>query len=345
MEKIQWHASAYFPINNFEVYLMKRKRILCTALFILTFLLLSKILAVARAEKSIPIKENLFRVDFVGTDLGWAVGYYGKIVHTVDGGKTWATQEAGVNKLLSGVDFVDADNGWVVGYGPTILNTKDGGKTWSAQKSLEKIFLSSIHFANTQKGWAAGEYGTILYTENGGDNWVKQFSSEDAMLYDISFFDEANGMAVGEFGTVFLTTDGGKQWATSPTGVDNVFFSCQALDAKNLWAVGIDSIVLHSTDSGASWETIDTKINKVLPFYRIKFRDTKNGIICGQGFSIVTNDGGKTWKFSMFKNSDAQYMWMGDITFTGTQTAWCVGAHGRILNSENNGESWKETGY
>ena len=73
----------------------------------------------------ISLKENLFGVDFADEQNGWAVGYYGKILHTADGGKTWTDQANGAKKVLSDVDFVDANTGWVVGYGPTILYTEN----------------------------------------------------------------------------------------------------------------------------------------------------------------------------------------------------------------------------
>ena len=82
-------------------------------------------------------------VDLIDAQRGWAVGdthwdqerraYVGTIIVTIDGGATWADQEAGTAETLRGVDFVDAHMGWAVGAGSTILHTTDGGAHWARQ--------------------------------------------------------------------------------------------------------------------------------------------------------------------------------------------------------------------
>jgi photosystem II stability/assembly factor-like uncharacterized protein len=80
-----------------------------------------------------PFTDNasaLNAVDFVDAQHGWAVGFYGSIVATDDGGATWHVQEQ--NRSFEkpwwlGVHFVDANNGWVVGEGGAIWHTTTGG--------------------------------------------------------------------------------------------------------------------------------------------------------------------------------------------------------------------------
>ena len=66
---------------------------------------------------------------------GWAVGFGGTIVHTSDGGATWAAQTSGTTNEFFSVEFTDASNGWAVGDNGTIVHTSDGGATWSGQDS------------------------------------------------------------------------------------------------------------------------------------------------------------------------------------------------------------------
>lgn len=140
---------------------------------------------------AIHLKDNLFGVDFVDGQNGWAAGYYGCIVHTSDGGRTWSFQACSTSHPLSSVDFVDRMNGWAVGYGPTILHTADGGNTWVSQKTDEEIaFLSAVRFVTDKKGWCVGEWGTVLYTDDGGLTWKPQSTGEDAILYNLDFADE-----------------------------------------------------------------------------------------------------------------------------------------------------------
>jgi len=73
----------------------------------------------------------IYGIDFKGPLLGWAVGAYGSIVHTDDGGYTWEIQAERVHyekPNLYDVFFVDEKNGWVVGEGGAIYHTSTGGE-------------------------------------------------------------------------------------------------------------------------------------------------------------------------------------------------------------------------
>jgi hypothetical protein len=77
----------------------------------------------------------LYGITFQSAGEGWAVGERGGVFHTLDGGTTWARQQAGTAETLTAISFADAHIGWIVGSGNTILHTTDGGTTWTAQES------------------------------------------------------------------------------------------------------------------------------------------------------------------------------------------------------------------
>jgi hypothetical protein len=62
-------------------------------------------------------------VSFADANHGTAVGAFGTIVRTIDGGSSWVGETSGTDYDLAGVSFTDADNGTAVGYGGTILRT------------------------------------------------------------------------------------------------------------------------------------------------------------------------------------------------------------------------------
>jgi photosystem II stability/assembly factor-like uncharacterized protein len=66
-------------------------------------------------------------VSFVDANTGTAVGNYGTILRTRDGGVTWTPQTSGTTNPLYGVSFMDANTGTVVGGTGTILRTTTGG--------------------------------------------------------------------------------------------------------------------------------------------------------------------------------------------------------------------------
>ena len=74
------------------------------------------------------------------TNAGTAVGDFGAIVRTTDGGATWVAQDSGTQDLLIGVSMTDANTGTAVGTSgdlirETSFRTTDGGATWVTQES------------------------------------------------------------------------------------------------------------------------------------------------------------------------------------------------------------------
>lgn len=73
------------------------------------------------------IKGGVGKIFFVNDTTGWALGAYGSIVHTDDGGTTWVVQK-GRDTLNYYLDlwFSDEKKGWVLGNAHTIFHTDDG---------------------------------------------------------------------------------------------------------------------------------------------------------------------------------------------------------------------------
>src|SRR5438477_1289139 len=97
-------------------------------------------------QNPLPQGNWLFGVSFTDANNGTAVGWYGTILRTTDGGRHWIIQSSGTTNLLYGVSFVDANNGTVVGANGTILRTADGGQSWVSQTSGTTNALFSVSF-------------------------------------------------------------------------------------------------------------------------------------------------------------------------------------------------------
>ena len=93
----------------------------------------------------------LFDVSFADTNIGTAVGDFGTILRTTNGGIDWVPQTSGTMKTLYGVSFTDANNGTVgfeLGGTGIILRTTDGGNNWIEQTSysLRKARTVSMRY-------------------------------------------------------------------------------------------------------------------------------------------------------------------------------------------------------
>src|SRR5688572_18175678 len=72
-------------------------------------------------EKSSTPHDDLFAVDGRRSGAKTAVGKFGLILTTQDGGRTWQRRASGTSKALGAVSFGDAGNGYVVGSGGAVL--------------------------------------------------------------------------------------------------------------------------------------------------------------------------------------------------------------------------------
>ena len=126
--------------------------------------------------------QSVFFTDYLN---GWAVGWFGELIHTTDGGSTWVPQESGrTDELLFSVFFNTPTSGWVVG-GESgcdlvncdsllgeqniILRTINSGTTWTTfpVNLPNQAHWTKIFFLSPDTGWIVGAGGTILRTNNG----------------------------------------------------------------------------------------------------------------------------------------------------------------------------------
>lgn len=304
----------------------------------------------ARSETVRQAGQDLFSVSFPTEKDGWACGRWGTILHTQDGGLTWAPQKSGTDYSLTSIFFADAQNGWAVGEQGIILNTRNGGKAWEQQKSPLTSYLMGVHFINGQKGWVVGERTTILYTEDAGKSWKLQFKDEDYILKSISFCDDKNGWAVGEFGFIYHTDNGGATWKkqagdygfSDETGEmigGNMLFSIVAVNPRTALAVGIDGYVIKTRNSGETWEP---QTSKGIPKTHLYGVTQKLGtvVIGGNSILLASKDEGISFQ-NVKATPEITYGWIYGISPRGNAGFVAVGKAGWIYVSDNKGTEWK----
>ena len=153
--------------------------------------------------------ENLAAIQFLGQS-GWIAGFDGVILHTADGGRTWARQETGTKESLESVFFLDADHGWAAGWAGTILRTTDGGKSWKMIRAdAANWSLSAIYFKDANNGWIVGFSGQILRSRDAGLTWQALKSPVNTWLSAVAF-DRANRGWITADESLLLSEDGGE---------------------------------------------------------------------------------------------------------------------------------------
>jgi photosystem II stability/assembly factor-like uncharacterized protein len=148
-------------------------------------------------------------VAFADAEHGWAVGGLGQVVHTADGGDTWARQKltcswATCNRRLFALDLIDAREGWIAGEG--LYHTTDGGAHWNEREVDVSVDWHDLRFVDPSNGWIAGNHGAVMRTTDGGASWVLVENDVSAFtLRGMSFVAPEQGWFVGDGGTILTT--------------------------------------------------------------------------------------------------------------------------------------------
>ncbi len=103
---------------------------------------------------------RLRAVSVVG-NVAWTVGG-SQMFRTVDGGRTWLTQQPYVTADLLDIKFLDVREGWAVGSQGTLLHTQDGGVHWSDESIKSGHALERLFVLDRNHAWAVGFGGIIL---------------------------------------------------------------------------------------------------------------------------------------------------------------------------------------
>ncbi|HET6494096.1 MAG TPA: YCF48-related protein, partial [Thermoleophilia bacterium] len=200
-----------------------------------------------------PQGNQLTAVDFVNRSTGWAVGTYGTILRSSDGGATWRSQTSGTTANLYDVAAIDGRTAWAVGQGGLILRTGDGGRTWQAQDAQTLSTFFSIAAPSVKRAWAVGDHGLVRVTADGGKTWRRQYSKTSQPLFSVTFLDGSRGWAGGGGGRLLSTRDGGRHWLLQRTMINESLHAIAFVDSWHGVAAGAGGSLLVSSDGGGSW--------------------------------------------------------------------------------------------
>lgn len=332
------------------------------------------------AEQKWRLHDNLMGLSFCNDDLnGWAVGHYGTIVHSTDGGTTWEYQRSGVPTDLISVWAKTPESAWAVGNQGVVLHTVDGGKNWKKVSIGRKDLFNDICFLSATDGWIVGEFSLILQTTDGGTTWQRVYGGEPPpidfskvdkntrleddfgieeevyTLNSIYFSDGQHGWAAGEMGLIVATVDGGTTWAKQPSGTERSLTDVEFFDNSLGFAVGLDGTIIKTLDGGASW--VPDKPTVVTHYYGVTFKrygseiERKDAIAVGQGViathSFYKKEYLQNWVPALEMKYKIDFNWMNRVAViskTGERLL-AVGHEGLILVSETGGSEWDMVPY
>lgn len=108
-------------------------------------------------------------LQFIDADNAVALGEFGLVAVSTDGGETWARREPIPNEFYPyAALFISPQEGWVSGLAGQMLHTSDGGQTWVRQTNNAQVPLYRL-FLHGQVPHGVGAGGMVARLER--DHW------------------------------------------------------------------------------------------------------------------------------------------------------------------------------
>lgn len=203
-------------------------------------------------QARVPVSVGITAVHFPTPLQGWAVGHFGTVLHTDDGGETWHAQLTGAQAA----GHVLAEAQALPANAEPSLAALAHAKQMVAE-GPDKPFLS-VFFGDVHNGLVVGAFGLILRTTDGGKTWRSLSAQLDnpgaRHLYTIASGGGSLYIA-GEEGRVYRSDDQGSSFLRLRTPYQGSYFTVAANDSGVVVA-GLRGNVLRSSDRGETWTSL-----------------------------------------------------------------------------------------
>lgn len=204
-------------------------------------------------------------------------------------------------------------------------------KGWVETRIDTDEALSIVSFPNSGHGWVGSKRGRLYRTADGGQTWqpLDLQPPGGSYLEDVTFVSDSLGWAAltkyvagkleDNTGYVLHTIDGGDTWRIQNSSSATQVYRVRFINENEGWVVGRrlvmrgvmqdEPFVLHTTDQGAHWNDVSGIPTKLLSDWRREVHD------------FITDVYTK-------KPTEASFLTL----------------RGRILNTSDGGESWRQVG-
>lgn len=242
--------------------------------------------------------DALYDVAFEGA-RGVAVGAFGSVLSTSDGGSSWERQTLPMSNLA--LMSVTMRGGKCIAVGQTGLAfTSDDCKAWKRSETGTKARLLAVAVNGQGLAYAIGGFGAVLRSTDWGKTWAPQAidwskitpEGAEPHLYDLHIAEDGTVTMVGEFETVLRTSGDGSDWKVLHKG-ERSLFGLTVGEGGRLYAVGQSGSFIRSADNGATWESVKTGTGAILTSVEL----SGSGKLTASGINamVASEDGGSTW--------------------------------------------------
>lgn len=269
-----------------------------------------------------------------GEEAFVAVGEYGVILVSEDGGESWNQAQVPASVMLTGVYFPTDESGWAVGHDGVILHSEDGGHSW--QKQLDGHQLNEMILPTAQRivDKFRARVEALQAGESAGEGSGEAADEDfEFLLEDAEFLlEEAEFMLEG-------ATDDVDAGPVRP--LLDVWFR----DAREGYVVGSYGMLLHTRDGGQSWDLVSDRMANAQAYHLNQIVAAPDGtlLIAGEsGYVYRSRDGGQSWE-SLQPGYEGSFY--GIVIVPGDTEEYellAYGLRGNLFSSTDGGDSWSE---
>lgn len=214
-----------------------------------------------RQARAVPVSTPLTGVSFADAQHGWAVGHWGAILASSDGGDSWQIQRLSSeeDRPLFAVHFFNAREGVAVGLWSLVLITDDGGQTWNEQ-TLEApagyrradLNLMGLFADDHGSLYACAERGQVLRSDDQGKSWRYLDTGYEGTLWSGAVLADGSLLVGGQRGTLLHGSADGQSWQRVPLESKSSVTSI-VVDGSQVLVAGLDGLLVRSRDGGRSF--------------------------------------------------------------------------------------------
>ena len=206
-------------------------------------------------------KERLFSVGVNANGLAVAVGQFGTVLKSDDGGQSWRS------------------------VAPAWSDTAD-----AATPGTDEPSLYSAHVADSGEITIAGEFGVMLRSADAGKTWrvLRPVKAGEPSIFAMSFArGEGNSYAVGQKGELLISGDGGLTWTRREPVTQSNFLGVAAAPGGYVVITGM-RVMLRSLDDGANWTAVEEGDTTTDWYQAVRAEPTSGRIVAvGHGGRII----------------------------------------------------------
>ena len=260
------------------------------------------------------------------------------ILKTIDGGLSWAEQEAPSKNQMWAVDFFDENLGLMAGEVGEIYRTTDGGSNWQLINVGTDKTLKSVKFLTQTRAYAVGEGGEVYRSTNGGQSWAKQSVGTTVDLNRLFFANQDTGYVATADGKVIRTFNSGNNWSIQTTGQSNPLNDIYFTSGKTGFSVGQNGTIIKTADAGTTWTVVTSGTERHLTAMSFNRSNLNFGVVLGENGTVLrTTNGGTTFDGINLSNTQTYF----GASFRKTSNViFGVGTNGTIISSVNSGANW-----